>query len=109
MDCVLRSLEKKINYYRSANKIRDLTEIYRVKIEYGLVFLLAYLWGKNFDSLDSDDKEFVFNKIRKPTIGTVLEVARKLDTNKIVFNKKVSEILNKYPTIRNEGGITDLV
>ena len=80
-----------------------LKQHFQARFEYVLVYLLAYLWNKNLDKLDYEDKEFVFQSIIKPTIGSIVGICRKLDTEKEIFEKsKLGQALDKYPSVRNE-------
>lgn len=80
-----------------------LKQHFQARFEYVLVYLLAYLWNKNLDKLDYEDKEFVFQSVIKPTIGSIVGICRKLDTDKEIFKKsKLSQALDMYPSVRNE-------
>jgi GTPase SAR1 family protein len=84
------------------NKI-SLRVHFHARFEYLLVYLLAYLWNKNLDKIDYEDKEFVFHSITKPTIGSIVAICRKLDIEREIFIKsKLSKSLDKYPSVRNE-------
>lgn len=103
MDYILHLIDRKINYYEALNKTRELTEYHRVKIEYGLIFLMSYLWNENFDTLDTETKEYILEKVNLPSIGSIVDISRKLDVMKKVFtNKKFNEAINGYPKLRNE-------
>jgi len=100
---ILNQIDKKIQYYESANSINELISYYRVKVEYALICILGILWNKNLNSLDSDEKEYIFSKIFQPTIGSVVDIIRALDKNKELFsNKAIYRIINAYPKLRNE-------
>ncbi|MFN8502746.1 NACHT domain-containing protein [Kouleothrix sp.] len=103
MDYILQNINKKINFYTATKKSRELTEYYRVKVEYCLFLALGYLWNENINNIDSDTKSYVFEKIQNPSIGTVIDVSRRLDIQKELFlNKKFNNTINSYPTIRND-------
>ncbi len=81
----------------------SLKQHYQARFEYILIYLLSYLWNKNSSSLDREDKEFVFKKIIKPTIGDIVQICRKLDISKeILKNGRLSNSIEKYTPIRNE-------
>jgi len=63
---------------------------------------LGYLWNKNFNKLDEEDKEFIIQNILKPSIGSIVVICRKLDVEKNILKGKLNETFNKYPIIRNE-------
>ena len=103
MDYIIRQLDKRIIYSEAANKTRDTAEYYRVKIEYGLIFLMTVLWNQNITKVDAEAKEHIFGKVRMPSVGSILDISRRLDINRLVFNdKKLVEAVNSYPQVRNE-------
>jgi len=103
MDYIFRLIDRKLNYFQTLGRDRDTAEYYRVKVEYAFILIMAYLWNQNLNLLDSDDKEYIFRKINMPSIGSIVEIARKLDINKNFFNnKRLNEAINNYPKLRNE-------
>src|SRR5688572_26647617 len=103
MDFIRKKLNRKINFLESNESFADLKIHYQVRVEYMLVYCLAYLWNKNFVKLDESEKEYVLSRIQKPTIGDIEDISRKLDiSGEFFFNKKVNAIIKKYPSIRNE-------
>ena len=91
----------------------------RIEVEYAFVFMLGYLWNKNVTRLDDDTREVVFQKIARPSIGTIVEICRMLDLDSDFFGSKKAKVaINDYPTIRNksfghgfvfEDGIQDVI
>lgn len=103
MDFIRRNLERRIQLLAARNKNSDLRVHYQARYEYMLVLALAYLWNKNFDSLDIGDKEYVSSMIVKPSIGSIVDVSRKLDVeNEFFGNGKIRKSFDKYPALRNE-------
>lgn len=105
MDYINNKIAKQIKFISSSQIIDDhaLKTYYQVRIEFLLIFIMSYYWNANIDILGSDEKEYVFRKILRPTFGDIIEIIRKLDINKEIFkNKQFYESLNKYPKIRNE-------
>ena len=103
MDYIRKQLDQRIDFLQSMGDNSALEKHSQSRLEYILVYLLAYLWNKNLQDLDYEDKEFVFQSIIKPTIGSVVEICRKLDLNKEIFKKsRLSQAINDYPRIRNE-------
>ena len=49
------------------------------------MFLLGYLWNKNIDLIDDDDRESIFEKVIRPTTGQVVEMCRILDMEQEFF------------------------
>lgn len=103
MDYILSKLDQKINFFaKQPNKQDILCTYLRSKIEYMLIFIMAYLWDKNFDKLEPDDKELILRELPTPSIGVIVEISRMLDLDKEFFgNKKISRRINEYPSFRN--------
>jgi hypothetical protein len=104
MDYVLRKLNRRIEYHEStAVPHPDLLVLYRAKIEYCLLFWLGYLWNRNIHNLDPDSKAYLIQKIQRPSIGTIVDLMRRLDVKKEVFkDKELSVLFNNWPEFRNE-------
>lgn len=106
MNNTLSKINQKINFLEGTNQHDALKVHYQSKFEYCLILTLAYLWNKNWESLPPDEKEYCINSILKPSIGSIVGTARKLDLEKEVFgNKKDKDLyksLDKYPNVRNE-------
>jgi hypothetical protein len=103
MDYIRKQIDQRIDFLQTMGDKNALKQHFQARFEYVLVYLLAYLWNKNLDKLDYEDKEFVFKSIIKPTIGSLVAICRKLDTEKEIFKKsKLSQALDKYPSVRNE-------
>jgi GTPase SAR1 family protein len=102
MDYIRKQIDDRIDFLQTMGDKNALKQHIQARFEYVLVYLLAYLWNKNIEKLDYEDKEFVFQNIIKPTIGSVVAICRKLDIDKEIFKKsKLSQALDKYPSIRN--------
>lgn len=103
MDYIRKQIDQRIDFLQTMGDKNALKQHYQARFEYVLVYLLGYLWNKNLEKLDYEDKEFVFQSIIKPTIGSIVAICRKLDTDKEIFKKsKLSQALDKYPSVRNE-------
>lgn len=103
MDYVRKQIDQRIDFLQTMGDKNALKLHFQARFEYVLVYLLAYLWNKNLDKLDYEDREFVFQSVIKPTIGNIVAICRKLDTDKEIFKKsKLSQALDKYPSVRNE-------
>lgn len=103
MDYIRANIDKKIKLLQSFNKQDELKILLQARFEYILIYSLAYLWNKNSNELDPDDKEHIYNSIITPSIGAILDMSKLLDINKEIFqNKRVSKALNEYPKVRNE-------
>lgn len=103
MDYIRKQIDQRIDFLNTIGDRNILKVHFQARFEYVLVYILAYLWNKNIDKLDYEDKEFVFQSIIKPTIGSIVAICRKLDADKEVFTKsKLNQALDKYPSVRNE-------
>ncbi|MCX8167233.1 MAG: GTPase domain-containing protein [Candidatus Micrarchaeota archaeon] len=103
MDYIRKQIDQRIDFLQTVGDKNALKQHFQARFEYVLVYLLAFLWNKNLEKLDFEDKEFVFQLIIKPTVGSIVSICRKLDIDKEIFKKsKLSQALDKYPTIRNE-------
>ena len=103
MDFILSQIseEKEINKFRSS--LQEYMNYCRIEVEYACVFLLGYLWNKNVTKLDVGAREVVFQKIVRPSIGTIVEICRMLDLDSDFFgNRRARLSINNYPTIRNK-------
>lgn len=104
MDYITANLDKKITLFKKQNDKNSTVVLYtRSKIEYMLILIMTYLWNKNFEKSPIETKEIVLRDIVTPTIGTIVGISRKLDLDSIFFaNKKFSDAINSYPSLRNE-------
>lgn len=102
MDYVLNKINQRINLLQVTDDNSSIGVHYRSRIEYLLNLMLGYLWNKNFQALDDDEKVRVFGDILCPTIGTVVNVCRTLDLQKEIFSvKQIAKCIDKYPDLRN--------
>nr|WP_293298118.1 NB-ARC domain-containing protein [Allomuricauda sp.] len=106
MNYILSQLDRKIEFLKSDNQKTELKVHYQSKFEFLLIFTLSYLWNKNWNRLDVDDREYVVNCIMKPSVGVIVAIIRKLDLDKEVFGnkklKKLGNFFDDYPKFRNE-------
>lgn len=103
MDYISRLIKKKIDLNRGRNDIGNLKLFLQVKFEFDLILIMAYLWNKNINSLEQQQKEIIYGKIQRPSIGEIVSIIRELDSdNEQIFGKRVRDIINKYPSFRNE-------
>ena len=102
MDYVLNKINQRINLLQVTDDNSSIGVHYRSRIEYLLNLMLGYLWNKNFQALDDDEKVRVFGDILCPTIGTVVNVCRTLDLQKEIFSvKQIAKCIDKYPDLRS--------
>ena len=106
MNYITYLLNRKINYLQSSNKKNELEPHYQAKFEFYLLLTLGYVWNKNIEKIDEILKEQVLNTILRPSVGSIIEAIRIVDIDNEFFGnkklKKLSELLNSYPQIRNE-------
>lgn len=106
MNYILYQLNKKITFLKSINRKNELKPHYQSKFEFYLLLILGYTWNKNILEIGDIEKERILNSILKPSVGSIIDAIRVLDINNDFFGnkklRKVSEVLNKYPQIRNE-------
>ncbi|WP_167955311.1 NB-ARC domain-containing protein [Anaerosporobacter faecicola] len=99
MDFILNRINRRLEV--EDDTLNEFT-IARERVEYLFIFILGYLWNKNFDNLVMDNKSEIVTKLSKLQIGDIVSIVRELDTEKEIFNKKTSKVINEYPSIRNE-------
>lgn len=103
MDFILKKLNNKIVVFESIGDKNEQSTYLRVKIEYCLVLMFSYLWNKHFESLEYEDRTFVLDNYKKPSIGTIIHLIRKLDRSKEIFlNKPFKKSIDEYPEFRND-------
>ncbi|PZR21805.1 MAG: hypothetical protein DI539_07180 [Flavobacterium psychrophilum] len=106
MNYIISQLNRKIDLLRATKNNSELKTHYQAKLELYLNFILGYLWNKNLDSIADEDREYVINTVIKPSIGSIVLTARRLDINSELFGNKslkaFVQALNDYPKIRNE-------
>lgn len=78
----------------------DSSELYRIRIEVYIFLCLWFLFDKNWNTLPADDQSEIKKKLIKPSIWTLIEIIRILDTDDIFNN--IMKIINLYPNIRNQ-------
>lgn len=102
MNYFLYKINQRIDLLKTTGRTESINTHYQSRLEFLITYALAYLWNKNFEFKSEVEKEELFSKILQPSIGSVVEVCRNLDTNKEIFgNKKIKKTLNSYPVIRN--------
>lgn len=106
MNYILSQINRKINFLKSDGQKADLRVYYQAKFEFSIIYVLAYLWNKNWSKIGIDEREYIVNSILKPSIGTIVSIIRKLDTENEFFGnrklKKLNQFIGDYPSFRNE-------
>lgn len=103
MDYIRKQIDRRIDFLKSTGGEVSTRQHLQARLEYVLIYILAYLWNQNIENLDSENKEYIFRKILKPTVGTIVSICRMLDGSKEIFKKsELSRALDKYPSVRNE-------
>lgn len=102
MNYFLYKLNQRIELLKTTGNTSSINIHYQARLEFLITYALAYLWNKNFDQKDVQEKENLFSKIILPSIGSVVDTCRSLDIEKEIFsNKKIAKSLNEYPNVRN--------
>lgn len=106
MNYIFSQLERKINFLKFENQLSDLKTYYQAKLELKLIFILGYLWNKNLEKIEENNKEQIITSILKPSIGSIIQIIRTLDIDNEFFGNKAIKKLNQkitdYPAFRNE-------
>lgn len=106
MDYVTKKIGDKSELNVFTGNYRDAATQEQSRLEYVLILILAYLWNKNISRIDDDARCNCYQGIVRPSIGSILNLARTLDIDNEVFGnkklKKFRESINQYPTLRNE-------
>lgn len=106
MDYITKKIGEKSKLNAFTGNYRDATTQEQSRLEYVLVLILAYLWNKNINRVDDDAKSKCFQGVARPSIGSIVNLARTLDIDGEIFGnrklKKFQETINKYPRLRNE-------
>lgn len=106
MNYILHQLDKKINLLNALDKKHELKVHLQAKLEFYLIYTLGYLWNRNITRVTQEKKEEILKTILKPSIGSIVSIARTLDIDAEIFgNKKLNKLresIDKYPNIRNE-------
>jgi len=97
MDYILKQIDENINLYSGDNKVKL---FHQIRAEYTLMWVLAYLWNKKLEKLSFGKTKQLIQKIQKPTIGNILNIAKELDIDFEIFSKVDSGLFD-YVDIRN--------
>ena len=106
MNYIFTQFNRKINFLKSDGQKSDLRVYYQSKFEFSIIYILAYLWNKNWQNIEINEREYVVNCILKPSIGTIVSIIRKLDVDNEFFGnkrlRKLNQFIDDYPAFRNE-------
>ncbi len=106
MDYITKKIKEKSELNAFTGNYRDAATQEQSRLEYILIIILGYLWNKNINRLDEDEKSSCHQRIIRPSIGSIIAISRKLDIDGEVFgNRKLKvfrDSINNYPAIRNE-------
>lgn len=100
MDFILRKLDNRIAI--SEEKTVDMQTLLRERIEYIFYLILGCFWNESIDVVDIEKKSRIVENFYKMSIGEVVEAIRMLDMGYKYLSKKDLQIINKYPSLRNE-------
>lgn len=103
MEYIRKNIERKINFLECNESNEELKVVYQAFLEYLMVYVLSYLWDKYFHLTEPETKTYIYERIKKPSIGDIEAICRKLDRQKEIFkDKALSRKFSKYPQFRNE-------
>lgn len=106
MDYISKKIGDKSHLFQFSNNYRDAATQEQSRLEYVLILILGYLWNKNINKIEQDIRDKCFREISRPSVGTIIDLARTLDLDNESFGsnrfKKFKESINSYPKIRNE-------
>lgn len=100
MDFILKRMNKLIEN-ADTGSLQEFTLV-RERIEYSLIFILAYLWNQNFEDLLIDNKSEIIEQLYNLQIGQVVNIIRGLDKDSKILSKKAYQAINEYPRLRNQ-------
>lgn len=106
MAYITKKIGEKSDLNAFTENYRDAATQEQSRLEYVLILILAYLWNKNILRINDDARFTCYQNIVKPSIGSILSLARTLDIDgEILGNKKLKKFrdkINEYPSLRNE-------
>lgn len=106
MNFIFSQIDRKISFLKFENQTSELKTYYQAKLELKLIYILGYLWNKNFSQIEDNNKEQIISTILKPSIGSIVQIIRTLDISNEFFGnkaiKKINQKIIEYPAFRNE-------
>jgi hypothetical protein len=101
MDYVTQQIDMYVQQYNQPDTKMVALQYVRVKVEYGLLFLLGYLWNKKHKNARNDVRISILRSLRRPTIGQIIDNIKLLDYDRECGARSL-EVLNAYRHFRNE-------
>lgn len=106
MNYISKQIKSKAELCVFNENYRDAVIHEQSHLEFSLMMVLSYLWQKNINVIDIDSRLYCYNHIQHPSIGKIIDIARKLDVTGEFFRnpklKKFRDSINSYPALRNE-------
>jgi GTPase SAR1 family protein len=103
MNYLIKKIESRIEILESIGDSQNLLQYYQARFESLIALLLGFLWNKGLKDMNPDDLEYIYSRLNKPSIGTIIEICRKLDSDNLLLGKStINFALTQYPQIRNE-------
>ncbi len=106
MDYITKKIGEKSKLNAFTGNYRDAATQEQSRLEYVLLLMLAYLWNRNISRLDDDARLSCYQGVVRPSIGSIVNIARTLDIDGEIFGgkklKKFRDKINQYPALRNE-------
>ncbi|SET70663.1 NB-ARC domain-containing protein [Lacrimispora sphenoides] len=100
MDFILRRMNKLIENAERGS-LQEFTLV-RERIEYSLIFVLAYLWNQSFENLLIDNKSMIIEQLYNLQIGQIVNIIREFDKESKILSKKAYKAIDTYPRLRNQ-------
>jgi hypothetical protein len=106
MNYISKQIKSRVDLCIFSESYRDAAIHEQSHLEFSLMLILSYLWNKNIKSLDIDNRLYCYTHIQHPSIGKIIDIARKLDIDGLFFKnprlRKFKDSVNSYPALRNE-------
>ena len=93
MNFIQNKIFEKIKVLETFENKQQLIPYYQSFIEFNLIYTLSYLWNRYILQISAEEREFIYNNINSPTIGTIVSIIRKLDFENEISNDKTFMLL----------------
>lgn len=105
LDFIAKKIKRKIDIINIDGFDAESLVLQQSALEYRLMLILGILWNRNIGVVDEGTRSFIHKEILRPSIGTIIDICRRLDIDGCVFKgraKKNFAKIRDYPKIRNE-------
>lgn len=101
MDYFIKKLDQKINLEKELENYAEVKSLLQVKMEYSLLFLLAYYKRKNFSNIELEDQEYINHILFRPSVGDIVSAIGRLTKNEEKATRRILHSMDKYTNFRN--------